>query len=52
MKQQFCRANIGKEFPVLWEGYSEAVREWQTSRLRLHAQLFARGLCIGCQCEC
>lgn len=23
MKQQFCLENIGKEFPVLWEAYSE-----------------------------
>jgi threonylcarbamoyladenosine tRNA methylthiotransferase MtaB len=23
MKQQFCQSNIGYEFPVLWEGYSE-----------------------------
>ena len=25
MKLQFCRDNIGHEFPVLWEGYSEAL---------------------------
>ena len=25
MKQQFCQSNIGNEFPVLWEGYSEAL---------------------------
>ena len=23
MKQKFCQDNIGNEFPVLWEGYSE-----------------------------
>jgi threonylcarbamoyladenosine tRNA methylthiotransferase MtaB len=23
MKQQFYAANLGQEFPVLWEGYSE-----------------------------
>ncbi|MGZ8152687.1 MAG: tRNA (N(6)-L-threonylcarbamoyladenosine(37)-C(2))-methylthiotransferase MtaB [Methylovulum sp.] len=27
MKQQFCEENIGKEFPVLWEGYSEPVND-------------------------
>ena len=25
MKLQFCRVNIGNEFPVLWEGYCEAL---------------------------
>jgi len=25
MKLRFCRDNIGNEFPVLWEGYSEAL---------------------------
>ncbi|MGZ8190508.1 MAG: tRNA (N(6)-L-threonylcarbamoyladenosine(37)-C(2))-methylthiotransferase MtaB [Methylococcaceae bacterium] len=25
MKQEFCRNNIGNDFPVLWEGYSEAL---------------------------
>ena len=23
MKQAFCQENVGKLFPVLWEGYSE-----------------------------
>jgi threonylcarbamoyladenosine tRNA methylthiotransferase MtaB len=27
MKQVFCRDNIGHEFPVLWEGYSEALED-------------------------
>jgi threonylcarbamoyladenosine tRNA methylthiotransferase MtaB len=27
MKQQFCVANIGNEFPVLWEGYSEPLTD-------------------------
>ncbi|MGZ8226729.1 MAG: tRNA (N(6)-L-threonylcarbamoyladenosine(37)-C(2))-methylthiotransferase MtaB [Methylococcaceae bacterium] len=27
MKQQFCEENIGKEFPVLWEGYSEPAND-------------------------
>ena len=25
MKLQFCRDNLGNEFPVLWEGYSEVL---------------------------
>ncbi len=27
MKLKFCRDNIGNEFPVLWEGYSEALED-------------------------
>lgn len=27
MKQTFCAANMGNEFPVLWEGYSEPYTE-------------------------
>lgn len=27
MKQKFCENNIGNEFPVLWEGYSEPYAE-------------------------
>ena len=27
MKQQFCRDNLGKVFPVLWEGYSESLAD-------------------------
>ncbi len=27
MKQQFCSANVGNEFPVLWEGYSEPLAD-------------------------
>jgi threonylcarbamoyladenosine tRNA methylthiotransferase MtaB len=27
MKLKFCRENIGNEFPVLWEGYSEPYAE-------------------------
>jgi len=27
MKQQFCLTNIGNEFPVLWEGYSEPLAD-------------------------
>ncbi|MFA6162960.1 MAG: tRNA (N(6)-L-threonylcarbamoyladenosine(37)-C(2))-methylthiotransferase MtaB [Methylobacter sp.] len=27
MKLKFCQENIGNEFPVLWEGYSEALED-------------------------
>ena len=27
MKHQFCQDNIGNEFPVLWEGYSEPIED-------------------------
>lgn len=48
MKRQFCTANIGNEFPVLWEGYKEPLANgkqrvfgYTTNYLRVACELDA-----------
>jgi len=44
MKLKFCRDNIGNEFPVLWEGYSEAL-EGEKQRVFGYTPNYLR---VGC----
>ena len=45
MKLKFCRDNIGNEFPVLWEGYSEPV-EGGKQQVFGHTPNYLRVACV------
>ncbi|MDD5461721.1 MAG: tRNA (N(6)-L-threonylcarbamoyladenosine(37)-C(2))-methylthiotransferase MtaB [Methylococcales bacterium] len=45
MKLKFCRDNIGNEFPVLWEGYSESL-EGNKQRVFGYTPNYLRVACV------
>lgn len=50
MKLAFCRDNIGNEFPVLWEGYSEALEDGK-QRVFGYTPNYLRVACVIAQNE-
>jgi len=50
MKIKFCQDNIGNEFPVLWEGYSEPL-EGGKQRVFGYTPNYLRVGCVICNDE-